>query len=180
MHHILVYGDSLSWGIIPNTRRRLSFAERWPGVMEQALVEAGHQARVIEDCHQRPPNRMGRPVQAGAQRDRTHAASSGWRSTRRWRSPSRCRVRTIINRCDQNNACRILGVGASPVGESARGRLGREPRCLSIAVASPVADRSGGEADRGSVDWTPARSGADPRVAASDLGPGPGLVRPGA
>jgi len=50
MHHILVYGDSLSWGIIPNTRRRLSFAERWPGVMEQALAEAGHQARVIEDC----------------------------------------------------------------------------------------------------------------------------------
>ena len=35
MHHILVYGDSLSWGIIPNTRRRLSFAERWPGVMER-------------------------------------------------------------------------------------------------------------------------------------------------
>jgi len=50
MHHILVYGDSLSWGIIPNTRRRLSFTERWPGVMEQGLVDAGHQARVIEDC----------------------------------------------------------------------------------------------------------------------------------
>jgi lysophospholipase L1-like esterase len=50
VHHILVYGDSLSWGIIPNTRRRLSFAERWPGVMERALVDAGHQVRVIEDC----------------------------------------------------------------------------------------------------------------------------------
>jgi lysophospholipase L1-like esterase len=50
MHHILVYGDSLSWGIIPNTRRRLSFSERWPGVMERALVDGGLQVRVIEDC----------------------------------------------------------------------------------------------------------------------------------
>jgi lysophospholipase L1-like esterase len=50
MQHILVYGDSLSWGIIPNTRRRLSFPERWPGVMERALVDGGHQVRVIEDC----------------------------------------------------------------------------------------------------------------------------------
>ncbi len=50
MLHILVYGDSLSWGIIPNTRRRLSFPERWPGVMERALVDGGLQVRVIEDC----------------------------------------------------------------------------------------------------------------------------------
>jgi lysophospholipase L1-like esterase len=50
MLHILVYSDSLSWGIIPNTRRRLSFNARWPGVMERALVDAGHQVRVIEDC----------------------------------------------------------------------------------------------------------------------------------
>jgi lysophospholipase L1-like esterase len=50
MLHILVYGDSLSWGIIPNTRRRLPFVERWPGVMERALVDGGHQVRVIEDC----------------------------------------------------------------------------------------------------------------------------------
>jgi hypothetical protein len=50
MLQILVYGDSLSWGIIPNTRRRLGFAERWPGVMEGALVDAGHHVRVIEDC----------------------------------------------------------------------------------------------------------------------------------
>ena len=50
MLQILVYGDSLSWGIIPNTRRRLSFTERWPGVMERALVDGGHQVRVIEDC----------------------------------------------------------------------------------------------------------------------------------
>lgn len=50
MRHILVYGDSLSWGIVPNTRRRLAFAERWPGVMERALSEMGHEVRVIEDC----------------------------------------------------------------------------------------------------------------------------------
>jgi len=50
MIQILVYGDSLSWGIIPNTRQRLPFAERWPGVFEAALGAAGHRVRVIEDC----------------------------------------------------------------------------------------------------------------------------------
>ena len=50
MQQILVYGDSLTWGIIPNTRKRLEFAERWPGVLENQLNQAGLQARVIEDC----------------------------------------------------------------------------------------------------------------------------------
>ncbi len=50
MQHILVYADSLSWGIIPTTRRRLAFAQRWPGVMELALTAAGRRVRVIEDC----------------------------------------------------------------------------------------------------------------------------------
>ena len=50
MHHILVYSDSLSWGIIPGTRRRLPFDQRWPGVMEIALCTAGEKVRVIEDC----------------------------------------------------------------------------------------------------------------------------------
>jgi lysophospholipase L1-like esterase len=50
MQQLLVYADSLSWGIIPGTRRRLSFAARWPGVMELALSAAGHPVRVIEDC----------------------------------------------------------------------------------------------------------------------------------
>jgi lysophospholipase L1-like esterase len=31
MQQILVYGDSLSRGIIPSTRRRLGFVERWSG-----------------------------------------------------------------------------------------------------------------------------------------------------
>jgi lysophospholipase L1-like esterase len=47
---ILVYGDSLTWGIIPPTRRRLPFDARWPGVMELALAAAGQRIRVIEDC----------------------------------------------------------------------------------------------------------------------------------
>src|SRR5580693_4127706 len=50
MKQILVYADSLSWGIIPLTRNRLPFAQRWPGIMEQELARAGHDARVLEDC----------------------------------------------------------------------------------------------------------------------------------
>lgn len=50
MHQILVYGDSLTWGIIPDTRERWPFETRWPGVMERTLVKAGHEVRVIEDC----------------------------------------------------------------------------------------------------------------------------------
>lgn len=48
--NILVYADSLTWGIIPDTRRRLSFDERWPGVLEHQLLLAGHEVRVIENC----------------------------------------------------------------------------------------------------------------------------------
>ena len=50
MHQILVYADSLSWGIIPGTRKRLAFADRWPGVMEIELLRQGQRVRVIEDC----------------------------------------------------------------------------------------------------------------------------------
>lgn len=50
MHQILVYADSLSWGIIPNTRQRLDFPDRWPGVMEFELLRVGRNARVVEDC----------------------------------------------------------------------------------------------------------------------------------
>ena len=47
---ILVYGDSLTWGIVPDTRQRLPFNSRWPGVMEAELVRLGHAVRVVEDC----------------------------------------------------------------------------------------------------------------------------------
>ena len=50
MHHIFVYSDSLTWGIIPDTRNRLAFRDRWPGVMEAALHKAGIDTRVTEDC----------------------------------------------------------------------------------------------------------------------------------
>lgn len=49
MQHILVYADSLSWGIIPNTRKRLAFDQRWPGVMEGVLTSSGNNVRVAED-----------------------------------------------------------------------------------------------------------------------------------
>jgi lysophospholipase L1-like esterase len=50
MKHILVYGDSMTWGIVPNTRERLPFDRRWPGVMEGKLLGAGVSVRVVEDC----------------------------------------------------------------------------------------------------------------------------------
>ena len=46
MRHVLVYADSLSWGIVPMTRNRLPFDARWPGVMERHLTDV----RVVEDC----------------------------------------------------------------------------------------------------------------------------------
>ncbi|MES9992554.1 MAG: SGNH/GDSL hydrolase family protein [Candidatus Thiodiazotropha sp.] len=50
MQQILIYGDSLTWGIIPNTRERLTFDQRWPGVFEANLLSAGRESRVIENC----------------------------------------------------------------------------------------------------------------------------------
>lgn len=50
MQHVLVYSDSLSWGIIPMTRQRLAFDQRWPGVMETLLCSSGRKVRVVEDC----------------------------------------------------------------------------------------------------------------------------------
>jgi lysophospholipase L1-like esterase len=47
---ILVYADSLSWGIVPGTRQRLPFAARWTGVLERGLTERGRTLRVVEDC----------------------------------------------------------------------------------------------------------------------------------
>jgi lysophospholipase L1-like esterase len=51
MRHVLVYGDSLSWGIVPGTRVRLPFEERWPGILEAKLnTGTGEQVRIVEDC----------------------------------------------------------------------------------------------------------------------------------
>lgn len=46
MRQVLVYGDSLSWGIVPLTRERLGFSQRWPGVLEAGLGDV----RVLENC----------------------------------------------------------------------------------------------------------------------------------
>ena len=50
MEEILIYSDSLTWGIIPNTRKRLPYDKRWPGVFDNALKELGVNVRVIENC----------------------------------------------------------------------------------------------------------------------------------
>ncbi|WP_207062886.1 SGNH/GDSL hydrolase family protein [Motiliproteus sp. SC1-56] len=50
MNQILVYSDSLTWGIIPNTRERLAFEKRWPGVFENTLIKLGKNVRVVENC----------------------------------------------------------------------------------------------------------------------------------
>ncbi|MDC1312098.1 SGNH/GDSL hydrolase family protein [Burkholderiales bacterium] len=50
MKQILVYSDSLTWGIIPGTRKRLDFDDRWTGFMENALNTVGDRVRVIENC----------------------------------------------------------------------------------------------------------------------------------
>jgi lysophospholipase L1-like esterase len=48
--HVLVYSDSLTWGIVPGTRQRLPFNSRWPGVMYNTLNVGGERIRVTEDC----------------------------------------------------------------------------------------------------------------------------------
>ncbi|WP_296061605.1 SGNH/GDSL hydrolase family protein [uncultured Amphritea sp.] len=50
MKQILVYGDSLSWGIVPDTRQRFEFHQRWPGRLEQLINQDSPRVRIIEDC----------------------------------------------------------------------------------------------------------------------------------
>ena len=50
MFQIFVYSDSLTWGIVPNTRTRLSFDRRWPGLLEHKLSTAATRVRIIVDC----------------------------------------------------------------------------------------------------------------------------------
>lgn len=50
MKSILVYSDSISWGIIPMSRNRFAFQQRWPGILENQLVKEKRAVRVIEDC----------------------------------------------------------------------------------------------------------------------------------
>ena len=50
MQQLFVYADSLSWGIIPTTRERPRFDQRWPGVLEAELLKQGRHVRILEDC----------------------------------------------------------------------------------------------------------------------------------
>ena len=50
MEQILVYADSLSWGIVPTTRERFPFDQRWPGILEEDLRKQGRRVRILEDC----------------------------------------------------------------------------------------------------------------------------------
>ncbi|MES9828619.1 MAG: SGNH/GDSL hydrolase family protein [Candidatus Thiodiazotropha sp.] len=50
MEQVLIYSDSLTWGIIPNTRERLPFDRRWPGIFENTLLTAGKKIRIVENC----------------------------------------------------------------------------------------------------------------------------------
>lgn len=65
MRQILVYADSLSWGIIPNTRKRLPFEQRWPGVLEGNLNQSGANIRVIEDCLNGRRSNLEDPIKPG-------------------------------------------------------------------------------------------------------------------
>jgi lysophospholipase L1-like esterase len=65
MHDILIYGDSLTWAIVPLTRKRLPFHERWPGVMENRLNAGERRVRVIEDCLNGRRTVLDDPFKAG-------------------------------------------------------------------------------------------------------------------
>lgn len=45
--HVLCYGDSVSWGIVPGSRERHAYEKRWPGILQQLL---GPDVRVMEEC----------------------------------------------------------------------------------------------------------------------------------
>jgi lysophospholipase L1-like esterase len=65
MEQILIYSDSLTWGIIPNTRQRLPFAKRWPGVVETSLKAGGRNVRIIENCLNGRRTAWGDPFKPG-------------------------------------------------------------------------------------------------------------------
>ena len=65
MQQVLLYSDSLSWGIVPGTRQRLPLAQRWAGVMEAALLAQGCAVRVIEDCLNGRTTILDDPVRPG-------------------------------------------------------------------------------------------------------------------
>lgn len=65
MDSILIYSDSLTWGIIPDTRERLPFTKRWPGVFEAELKSKDVNIRVIENCLNGRRTAWGDPFKPG-------------------------------------------------------------------------------------------------------------------
>src|SRR6476646_9604846 len=47
---ILIYSDSMSWGIVSLTRERFPYESRWHGVLENTLRSSDREVHVIEDC----------------------------------------------------------------------------------------------------------------------------------
>lgn len=46
MKNILCFGDSLTWGFDPDTKRRFPYHERWTGILQKLL---GEEYRIIEE-----------------------------------------------------------------------------------------------------------------------------------
>jgi lysophospholipase L1-like esterase len=48
MKRVLVYGDSIPWGLIPTTKfERYDYDKRWPGILQSEL---GNGYQIIEEC----------------------------------------------------------------------------------------------------------------------------------
>src|SRR6185436_4932740 len=65
MQDIFIYGDSLTWGIIPLTRKRFPFEQRWTGVLENKLNAGTRHVRVIEDALNGRRTVLDDPFKAG-------------------------------------------------------------------------------------------------------------------
>ncbi|WP_299495619.1 SGNH/GDSL hydrolase family protein [uncultured Shewanella sp.] len=108
MDNILVYSDSISWGIIPNTRKRLAFDERWTGVMEKVLLEKGKSVRIIENCLNGRRTVWSDPFRAG--RD----GSEGLAQVIEMHSPLKLVIVMLGNndfQCTHDNSVALSGQG---------------------------------------------------------------------
>ena len=97
MKQILIYADSLSWGIIPDTRDRFRFDQRWPGVLEQELLNSGISVRVIEDCLNGRRTVWDDPYKPG--RNGLEGLEQRIESTLHWHWWLSCWAQTTFNPC---------------------------------------------------------------------------------
>ena len=81
MKQILVYGDSISWGMVPGTRERYAFDQRWPGVLEAALHSAGlREIRIVENAATESTPRVVAAAPSHARRARCLSHPLTWRA----------------------------------------------------------------------------------------------------